>query len=91
MTSPSTTSSPTASIGGIRTSPRWSLALLLSINLVNYIDRYVLASVVPKLKTELLSGRDVLGVPEPASWALMIVGFLGVGAALRRDPARLAC
>jgi MFS family permease len=40
----------------IRTSPRWSLALLLSINLVNYIDRYVLASVVPKLKTELLSG-----------------------------------
>src|SRR4051812_12182180 len=56
MTSASTTSSPTDNAGGIRTSPRWSLALLLSINLVNYIDRYVLASVVPKLKTELLSG-----------------------------------
>jgi len=47
--------------------------------------------VTDAVKTELLSGRDVLGVPEPASWALMIVGFLGVGSALRRRPARLAC
>jgi MFS transporter, Spinster family, sphingosine-1-phosphate transporter len=57
MISSSTSSLPSLPAnGGIRTSPRWSLALLLSINLVNYIDRYVLASVVPKLKTELLSG-----------------------------------
>ncbi len=48
------------------------------------------ADVTDTVKTELLSGRDALGVPEPASWALMIVGFLGAGAALRRRPARLA-
>jgi hypothetical protein len=32
--------------------------------------------------------RDSLGVPEPASWALMILGFGGVGAVLRRRHAR---
>lgn len=30
----------------------WSLALLLAINLFNYIDRYVLAAVVPSIKAE---------------------------------------
>src|SRR4051812_34513986 len=41
---------------GIRTSPRWSLALLLTINMVNYIDRAVLASALPKIKEDLLAG-----------------------------------
>lgn len=26
---------------------------------------------------------EVMAVPEPASWALMLTGFLGAGAALR--------
>jgi hypothetical protein len=26
----------------------------------------------------------VSGVPEPATWAMMILGFAGIGAALRR-------
>jgi hypothetical protein len=30
------------------------------------------------------------GVPEPASWALMIVGFLGAGAAIRSNRRRFA-
>jgi MFS family permease len=35
---------------------RTALALLLAINLFNYIDRYVLASVLPTLKHEFLAG-----------------------------------
>ena len=27
--------------------------------------------------------QEIAGVPEPASWGLMILGFAGVGAALR--------
>ncbi|HEY3949391.1 PEPxxWA-CTERM sorting domain-containing protein [Phenylobacterium sp.] len=34
---------------------------------------------------ELASGRNILGVPEPATWALMIAGFGLAGAALRRQ------
>ncbi|HEX2814957.1 MAG TPA: PEPxxWA-CTERM sorting domain-containing protein [Phenylobacterium sp.] len=30
------------------------------------------------------------GVPEPAAWALMILGFAGVGASLRRRPSAVA-
>jgi MFS transporter, Spinster family, sphingosine-1-phosphate transporter len=52
----STTTSSEQSEAITRASARRALALLLAINLVNYIDRYVLASVVPKIKTELLSG-----------------------------------
>ncbi|TAJ68649.1 MAG: PEP-CTERM sorting domain-containing protein [Phenylobacterium sp.] len=29
-------------------------------------------------------GADVGGVPEPATWAMMILGFFGMGAALRQ-------
>ena len=38
------------------TSPRAALILLLSINLFNYIDRYILAAVLPTLKHEFLAG-----------------------------------
>ena len=34
-------------------------------------------------------GPGVTGVPEPASWALMIAGFGGIGAVLRRRPKAL--
>ena len=30
-------------------------------------------------------GTPVRGVPEPASWALMLLGFAGVGVAMRRS------
>uniref|UniRef100_UPI003982F4AA PEPxxWA-CTERM sorting domain-containing protein n=1 Tax=Phenylobacterium sp. TaxID=1871053 RepID=UPI003982F4AA len=30
------------------------------------------------------------GVPEPATWAVMLVGFAGIGAALRRRRPRAA-
>jgi hypothetical protein len=36
------------------------------------------------------SGTFNIAVPEPASWALMILGFGGVGAAMRRRPRGLA-
>jgi len=37
------------------------------------------------IDTAAITGSAVMmGVPEPASWALMILGFGGVGAALRR-------
>lgn len=37
-------------------SPRAALILLLGINLFNYIDRYILAAVLPTLKHEFLAG-----------------------------------
>lgn len=40
-------------------------------------------SVVMQLGTAKYEILNTAGVPEPTSWALMIVGFGGVGAALR--------
>jgi hypothetical protein len=37
------------------------------------------------LEDDTARDRHVPGVPEPAAWALMILGFGGVGAALRRS------
>jgi len=37
---------------------RYSLVLLLSINLINYIDRYILAAVEPLIRKDLLSADD---------------------------------
>jgi hypothetical protein len=35
-------------------------------------------------------GLEVAGVPEPATWAMMIAGFASIGGALRRRPRRVA-
>ena len=36
--------------------PRAALALLLTINLFNYIDRYILAAVLPRIREDFLAG-----------------------------------
>ena len=51
--SPLTEPAPAA---GIRRSARFALALLLTINLFNYIDRYVLAAVLPEVGDTMLAG-----------------------------------
>jgi hypothetical protein len=33
------------------------------------------------------TGGPPLGVPEPATWAMLIAGFFGLGGVLRRDHA----
>jgi hypothetical protein len=43
------------------------------------------ATEAPDLRPD---GGDVLGVPEPAAWTMMIMGFGGVGAILRRRRSR---
>lgn len=37
---------------------RWTVGLLLAINLLNYVDRYVLAAAIPKIQAEFLSPDD---------------------------------
>lgn len=51
---PLTTSSQTTSLGpGTIRNPAMVLTLLTSLNLLNYIDRYVMAAVLPKVQDEL--------------------------------------
>jgi MFS transporter, Spinster family, sphingosine-1-phosphate transporter len=38
--------------------PRRSVALLLAINLLNFVDRYVLAAALPKIQAEFFSATD---------------------------------
>ena len=45
-----------APAAGIRRSARFALGLLLAINLFNYIDRYVLAAVLPEVGDTMLAG-----------------------------------
>ena len=51
-----------------------------SIQLSNFLDRY------QGVGTSGISaeGHPVGGVPEPATWAMMLLGFGGIGAAMRR-------
>ncbi|MBY0546763.1 MAG: MFS transporter [Candidatus Obscuribacterales bacterium] len=44
-----------------RKGARWAMALLLAINLFNYLDRQVLAAVVPQVRDELLASPDSIG------------------------------
>ena len=43
-----------------------------------------LYSCSPGAGTRYLSGASLMAVPEPAAWALMTIGFGGIGAAARR-------
>ena len=36
---------------------------------------------------DITFGSDIAGgVPEPSTWAIMLIGFFGLGAAMRRRP-----
>lgn len=37
---------------------RWTVGLLLAINLLNYVDRYVLAAAIPKIQADFLEAND---------------------------------
>jgi MFS family permease len=57
---------------------RAALILLLTINLFNYIDRYVLAAVVPKVReTFFQPAHSGAGAAPESSFAVQFVGWLG--------------
>ena len=58
-----------------------------SISLDNWVDRY--ASLNQLAGSPSGEGTPVPGgVPEPATWAMMLLGFAGVGMAMRRNRGR---
>ncbi|MEX2219502.1 MAG: MFS transporter [Phycisphaerales bacterium] len=64
---------PAPSAGGIASSARASLGLLLAINLFNYIDRYILAAVEKPLRDEFFAPDD----PDAKFWTgLLATAFL---------------
>lgn len=54
-------STAAANNGASRRGARAALALLLAINLFNYIDRYVLAALVPQIRADLIAPDDPRG------------------------------
>jgi hypothetical protein len=56
-----------------------------SITLNNFVDRYASLSELGGISGE---GTPVRGVPEPATWAMMLLGFGGIGMAMRRSNKR---
>jgi MFS family permease len=56
-----------------RTGARVALALLLAINLFNYIDRYVLAAALPKIQTSLF---PVAGPNDKAQMGMLSMAFM---------------
>jgi hypothetical protein len=53
-----------------------------SITLANFVDRYASLTQLNGISGE---GTPVGGVPEPATWAMMLLGFGGIGMAMRRS------
>ena len=53
-----------------------------SITLGSFVDRY--QSITGAGNTQSAVGQQVPGVPEPATWGMMLLGFGGIGMALRR-------
>jgi hypothetical protein len=51
---------------------------------------YLEIDVIAKNGELVSGGLDVTAIPEPMAWTLMLVGFAGVGAALRRRTAKSA-
>ncbi len=53
---------PTEVANHVASGARWSLCLLLTINLFNYIDRYILAAVVPEVQRDFNASDKVMGL-----------------------------
>jgi MFS transporter, Spinster family, sphingosine-1-phosphate transporter len=53
---------PAAVANHVASGARWSLCLLLTINLFNYIDRYILAAVVPEVQRDFNASDKVMGL-----------------------------
>jgi hypothetical protein len=51
---------------------------------------YVQVDFIAQNKELLTGGLQVSAIPEPGAWALMLIGFGGMGLALRRRSAKLA-
>src|SRR5262245_59661081 len=56
---------------------RAALVLLLVINLFNYLDRYVLASVIPKIREQLFAKAHEAAAAAEPSFAVRFVDWLG--------------
>jgi hypothetical protein len=56
-----------------------------SITLGGFVDRY---ASLTELNGGSGEGTPVGGVPEPATWGMMLLGFAGIGMALRRSRRR---
>jgi hypothetical protein len=56
-----------------------------SISLNNFVDRYASLSQIGGVSGE---GTPVGGVPEPATWAMMLLGFGAIGMTMRRSRRR---
>ena len=56
---------------------RAALVLLLVINLFNYLDRYVLASVIPKIREQLFAKAHEAAAGAEPSFAVRFVDWLG--------------
>src|SRR5687767_12479146 len=52
-------------------SPAWTLAILTGLNLFNYLDRAVLAAVLPPLRAELNLNNDQAGT----TYAAFMIGY----------------
>lgn len=66
------TGPPSSSLPGARL----ALVLLLSINLFNYIDRYVLAAVEPNIREELLGEKDAKDESPMGKMGLLSLAFI---------------
>lgn len=61
--------------GGALPGAKMALGLLLAINLFNYLDRQVLAAVVPHLKTSLFQSGQAHGMEGVLAWGEKHLGF----------------
>jgi len=75
--------------GGYQNSEKISFGFLFPTYNANVNDTFHITYTVSGLTSGPLSVDNIVqvgsGAPEPASWALMIVGFVGIGAGLRRS------
>lgn len=67
------------------TSQSWSWGKRVNFDFGGFkVDKVVLSSTRNSFEVDNAAGAFAAGVPEPATWALMILGFGSVGAMVRR-------